>query len=201
MLNIMTLAYSGQMSALVSIGGTMPERRERLFEVYVNKALRRGTANEGYTPERTNDWLSWLAYQMSKHGQTVFYLEGLQSDWLGRKRRESTALRLANNLPRSIVPGRALMSRLAPELFPDDIRCFDRIRFSWSRFRRHLSLEFDHCPVLGWFLYQCNCLLSGVFCGAVAWGTSGWRAGIAVCLTRSLCVGLLGTEERDSHRT
>ena len=38
-----------------------------------------------YTPEQTACWLSWLAYKMANHGQTVFYLEQLQRDWLPQK--------------------------------------------------------------------------------------------------------------------
>jgi hypothetical protein len=42
-----------------------------------------------YPHDRTKLWLSWLAWQMVRHNQIVFYIERLQPDWLphiGRKR-------------------------------------------------------------------------------------------------------------------
>ncbi len=35
-----------------------------------------------YALQRTRSWLSWLARNLQKHYQTVFYLEHVQSDWL-----------------------------------------------------------------------------------------------------------------------
>jgi eukaryotic-like serine/threonine-protein kinase len=42
---------------------------------------RRGVATS-YTREQTLHWLGNLARQMKKHGQTVFYVERMQPDWL-----------------------------------------------------------------------------------------------------------------------
>src|SRR5256885_788085 len=42
---------------------------------------RRGTT-PSYSPQQTKGWLAWLAGQMKRQGQTVFYLERLQPDWL-----------------------------------------------------------------------------------------------------------------------
>jgi hypothetical protein len=72
LLNIVTLAYGSQMAAPVPISGALAERRDHLFGLYVNQMLRRRAAERRYTTEQTVHWLSWLASQMAKHGQTVF---------------------------------------------------------------------------------------------------------------------------------
>ena len=39
------------------------------------------------TSEQTYHWLSWLAWQMTQRGQSVFSVEGLQLDWLPNRKR------------------------------------------------------------------------------------------------------------------
>jgi len=87
LLSLITMTHLGQMEVPPTMSGTVAERRDRLFESYVSEVLHRGTSNRSYTPEQTAHWLSWLAYQMANHGQTVFYLERLQRDWLPKKQR------------------------------------------------------------------------------------------------------------------
>ena len=58
-------------------------------------------AERRYTPEQTVHWLSWLAYQMANHGQTVFYLVQLQVDWLPQGQRQ--AIRVCNGLVVAMV--------------------------------------------------------------------------------------------------
>jgi hypothetical protein len=82
LLNIITLAYAGQAATPPQMNGAKVERRDHLFGLYVNQMLRRRAAEHRYTPEQTVQWLSWLAGQMARHGETVFYLERLQTDWL-----------------------------------------------------------------------------------------------------------------------
>jgi hypothetical protein len=82
LLNIVTVAYAGQTAALALSRGTVAERRDQLFGSYVDQMLRRRAAERRYARELTTQWLSWLACQMAKHGQTVFNLERLQRDWL-----------------------------------------------------------------------------------------------------------------------
>jgi eukaryotic-like serine/threonine-protein kinase len=86
LLNIVTAAYAGQTETPPLVSGTVEEWRDHVLGSYVNQMLRRRAAEHRYTPERTVRWLTWLADQMGKHGQTVFYLERLQRDWLHRKR-------------------------------------------------------------------------------------------------------------------
>jgi hypothetical protein len=85
LLNIVTVTYAGKTEAPTLGSGTMAERRDHLFGSYVNQMLQRRAAQRRYTADQTVRWLSWLADQMAKQGQTVFYLERLQRDWLPRK--------------------------------------------------------------------------------------------------------------------
>ena len=49
--------------------------------------FRRRGVDRRYTQQQTVHWLTWLARQMVRHSQTVFYIEQLQPDWLpGEKR-------------------------------------------------------------------------------------------------------------------
>ena len=93
LLNIVTVSYAGRTAAPLPIRGTVVERRDQLFGSYVNQMLQRRAAERRYTPEQTVHWLSWLAYQMANHGQTVFYLERLQLDWLPKSNDGPSSLR------------------------------------------------------------------------------------------------------------
>ena len=82
MLNIVTAAYAGQPGSQPRLSGTLKERRDHLFGAYVDQMFRRRGVDRHYPPQRTVHWLTWLAWQMVRHSQTVFYIERLQPDWL-----------------------------------------------------------------------------------------------------------------------
>jgi DNA polymerase III delta prime subunit len=84
MLSIMSLAYQGMPSDALPEHVSLDARRKHLFETYVERMLKRRGGSKHYTPEQTRHWLSWLAGRMAEHGQTVFYLEQMQPDWLKR---------------------------------------------------------------------------------------------------------------------
>ena len=87
MLNIVTVAYAGLRESQPRLSGTLKERRDHLFAAYVDQMFRRREIVHRYTPQQTIHWLKWLAWQMVRHSQTVFYIERLQFDWLpGEKR-------------------------------------------------------------------------------------------------------------------
>ncbi|KAA3661459.1 MAG: NACHT domain-containing protein [Chloroflexi bacterium] len=94
MLSIMTLAYYRMPeNAAISLG----ERgmgRQMLFEVYVERMARYRDGDKLYAPSDTTRWLSWLAAEMYKHNQTLFFLEGLQPSWLKRPLQRSFVKRL-----------------------------------------------------------------------------------------------------------
>lgn len=82
LLNIITVAYSGRSEGSPPVDGTVAERRDYLFGMYVNQMLRRRAASDRYTPEQTVLWLSRLAFLMAGDGETVFYLKRLEEEWL-----------------------------------------------------------------------------------------------------------------------
>jgi DNA polymerase III delta prime subunit len=88
LLNIATITYASRSEARsLKFGLSSTERRDELFRTYVDLMFRRRGSGGGYSKEQTVRCLSWLASQMVKHGQTVFYLERLQHGWLQKKLR------------------------------------------------------------------------------------------------------------------
>jgi hypothetical protein len=86
MLNIMTLAYRGMPAETFASNqlGTIATRREQLFNTYVQQMFQRAarTKNELYSSKRARKWMGWLAYNMTKHQRSIFYLEELHRSWL-----------------------------------------------------------------------------------------------------------------------
>ncbi|HZR40605.1 MAG TPA: NACHT domain-containing protein, partial [Ktedonobacteraceae bacterium] len=82
MLNVMALAYHGQSLSGSILTGSPTARQRYIFTTYVQRMLERRGASTDYTREQTLHWLGNLARQMKKHGQTVFYVERMQPDWL-----------------------------------------------------------------------------------------------------------------------
>jgi hypothetical protein len=79
MLAVIALAYQGKSDIMLT--GSIEERRGQIFNQYVQTMLAR-RRNVNYPPKKIVRWLSWLANQLKRHNQTVFYLERLQPDWL-----------------------------------------------------------------------------------------------------------------------
>ena len=86
MLDIVTVAYTGPSESQSRMMGNLEERRDKLFGAYVDQMFKRRSVSRRYKQGQTLHWLSWLAREMADHGQTVFYLERLQLDWLPRRR-------------------------------------------------------------------------------------------------------------------
>jgi transcriptional regulator with XRE-family HTH domain len=82
MLSIMVLAYQGLPVETLPAGGSLDEQRRHLFDAYVQRMLGRRNADMGYSAPETLHWLSWLAGAMVQRSQTIFFIEGLQPDWL-----------------------------------------------------------------------------------------------------------------------
>lgn len=82
MLTIVTLACTGEPVEILRRRGSSEEWRQHLFTAYVDRMFRRRRAVAGYTRQQTEHWLSWLAWQMGQHSQTIFYLEQVQPDYL-----------------------------------------------------------------------------------------------------------------------
>jgi DNA polymerase III delta prime subunit len=102
MLSIMSLAYRGIPPHELPEQTSLDARRRHLFDTYVERMLKRRGSDQQYTPEQTRHWLSWLAGRMVEHGQTVFYLERMQPDWLTKRR---WMYRVATFLGISVIGG------------------------------------------------------------------------------------------------
>ena len=90
MLSIMTLAYRGMPAQdLLSVGG-IEERRQHLFNAYIERMLNHRSRNVKYSKKQTIYWLSWLAQSLSKQSQTVFFIEKMQPILLTKKRQKLT---------------------------------------------------------------------------------------------------------------
>jgi DNA polymerase III delta prime subunit len=87
MLSILALAYRNRSAAKLSDGELTPALlQKRVFATYVEEMLSRRGEHPIYTEDKTEGWLAWLAWQMRKHNQPVFYPELIQPDWLSARR-------------------------------------------------------------------------------------------------------------------
>jgi len=161
MLYVLAMTCGGHSGRPVPTGGALEERRDRLFANYVDamlhrraleprypaektKAMIKRRANESdyvrYPQDQTKHWLSWLAWRMKKHNQTLFYIERLQPDWLAQGQRSLYTLvvglvvglvfGLAVGLVFGLVIGLAV--GLATGHEEGKIECAESVRWSWS---------------------------------------------------------------------
>ncbi|GHP00484.1 hypothetical protein KSF_105310 [Reticulibacter mediterranei] len=83
MLNIFMLTYQG--TSVRDLPSKEAELQRQVWIDYIKHMVeRKGDANR-YPLQPTLKWLSWLAWQMREHNQTIFYLEQLQPDWLPQR--------------------------------------------------------------------------------------------------------------------
>ncbi|WP_456341414.1 NACHT domain-containing protein [Tolypothrix campylonemoides] len=80
LLSIMTLAYQG-MSMTDLPGMSLEERRQHLFDKYIQRMLDRRMSRRLYSNEQVIYWLSWLAQRLKTQSQTVFLIERMQPSW------------------------------------------------------------------------------------------------------------------------
>ncbi len=81
-LSVMTLAYQGKKVEEVLQIGSVEERRQHLFNTYIERMFNRKGVNHQYPKEQVVYWLTWLAQKMSQTSQSVFLIEKIQPNWL-----------------------------------------------------------------------------------------------------------------------
>jgi energy-coupling factor transporter ATP-binding protein EcfA2 len=81
-LSIMTLAYQGKKVEELLQMGSVEERREHLFDAYIERMFTRTGVNKQYPKDQAIHWLTWLARRMSEAHQSVFLIEQMQPTWL-----------------------------------------------------------------------------------------------------------------------
>ena len=96
MLSILMLTYSRTPSPELS--HDVVTLQEQIWTDYVTRMTeQRGDARR-YLYQQTCSWLSWLAHNLQKHHESVFYLEHVQSDWLPDSMQQY-AFQLTKGLP------------------------------------------------------------------------------------------------------
>ena len=81
MLNIMTLTYQGVAVEDLPKTELVEERRNQLFDDYIEKMFHRSNRSKGdlrYSESQTKRWLTWLAKRMAQESQMVFLIERMQ---------------------------------------------------------------------------------------------------------------------------
>ncbi|HBB32217.1 MAG TPA: hypothetical protein DDZ80_27575 [Cyanobacteria bacterium UBA8803] len=81
MLNIITLAYRG-MSIEDLPSQNLEERRQHLFNAYIDRMFSRRVVQDHYPEHKAKRWLTWLAQRMVQQSKTVFLIERMQPSWL-----------------------------------------------------------------------------------------------------------------------
>lgn len=60
--------------------------RRVLFATYIERMFRRRYRDPAYPPEKTKEWLAWLAQKMVEHNENMFFIEQIQPSWLPSRR-------------------------------------------------------------------------------------------------------------------
>ncbi len=95
-LSILILAYSRTPVPMLS--HELSTLQRQMWTDYVAHMVRQKGVVGRYSLQQTSLWLNWLACNLQKHYQTVFYLEHIQADWLPENLRQR-AFRLTMRLP------------------------------------------------------------------------------------------------------
>jgi hypothetical protein len=74
----MTLAYQSIPVEELPKTGSVEERRQHLFNAYLERMFNRKGTNQQYSKTQATRWLAWLAQRMSQVSQTVFLIERMQ---------------------------------------------------------------------------------------------------------------------------
>jgi|GEM_PF-614543 len=82
MLNIMVLAYQDVSAQSLPTLNPAEDRRKQLFDLYIERMLKRRGVDRQYSKAQTIRWLVWLAQRIDRESQTVFLIEQMQPQWL-----------------------------------------------------------------------------------------------------------------------
>ncbi|MBE9125194.1 MULTISPECIES: AAA-like domain-containing protein [unclassified Coleofasciculus] len=88
MLNITILAYQGITLEELPHTNKVEERRQQLFNRYIEQMFSRRGRGQPYSQNQAKRWLIWLAQRMVQTSQTVFLIEHMQPNWLKSARQK-----------------------------------------------------------------------------------------------------------------
>ena len=80
MVSILMLTYAKM--PVPTLSHEISTLQRQMWTDYVARMTEQKGDAGRYSLQQTRSWLSWLARNLQKHYQTVFYLEHVQSDWL-----------------------------------------------------------------------------------------------------------------------
>lgn len=157
LLNIMVMAYLGGEEKHVITDNNSQDKQTELLSAYVTKMFSRRSEQTLYSSRDTVRWLAWLAKQMQSQGQTVFFLESLQSTWLEAKWQQISYSLAINfiikammalmwglyvGLPFGLVPG-SVAAVIAILIFGyrknSKIQTVDTLKWSWPNVREAIK--------------------------------------------------------------
>ena len=155
LLNIMVMAYSKEEDFLLDEVNSKDKQSE-LFATYINKMFSRRLDQTKFSSKDTVEWLTWLAKQMQVQGQSVFYLENLQPNWLEKNQQRiySFILNILIKLQMAVLLGvfvglpfglgwgigAGLVATLLWRFKSDSkIQTIDTLSWSWVAFRAQIG--------------------------------------------------------------
>jgi len=183
MLNIMVIAYQGVTVADLPKTEVVEERRKQLFDAYIERMFHRPNrlrVEQQYSEIQTKRWLTWLAQRLVEQSQTVFFIEGMQPNWLQGKG-ERLWYRIGSFLIYWLIAGLVLGIILGLILGPifvwgkQEIETVETLNWSWKGVKTGLKK--------GWILS----LIIGLIIALI----SGMISGLSDSLSDGLIIGLI----------
>lgn len=77
-LSVMSLAYQNCSLEELPTKGLLEQRYTRIFDDYIERMFQRRQSSQQYPEHQAKYWLIWLAKNMFKESQTIFFIEQLQ---------------------------------------------------------------------------------------------------------------------------
>ncbi|MBD1922988.1 protein kinase [Microcoleus sp. FACHB-831] len=187
MLSIMTLAYRGMSLASLPRMTSIEERRQHLFNAYIERMFKRRGAEEQYSKQQAMSWLIWLAEEMVKQSQTVFLIERMQPIWLPKKHQKglyalniglmaglsaglgggliaghAAGLYIGLTVGLIIALGSGLGAGLVFGLISDRINPVETLQWSWKKARDNIKQGVVVGAIAGLILGLSSGLVSGL---------------------------------------
>lgn len=212
-LSIMTLAYQGKKVEELPQTGSVEERREHLFNAYIERMFKRKGVNQQYPKDQAIYWLTWLAQKMSQASQSVFLIEKIQPNWL-QSNLQRRFYQIGTILIGILVIGLILFLSRALDLYNDkinlfkvlainaamwglvlwwsfgrgkaEIETFETLTWPWKKTRKDLLDGFTYG--LSWSLILSP--IGVVWCG-LTWKEPKWPIGYSKIIVFGLILGLI----------
>jgi hypothetical protein len=128
MLSTLAFTYRGMSITEILSQISVTERRHTILKSYVERVLQRRGPKTAYTQQQTTHYLTWLGQQLLRHGQTEFFVEHIQPNWLP----EHSMRRFRHTIIRLLFGGEILIFAAILGLFRSDATPLQPGLFSWG---------------------------------------------------------------------